>query len=233
MNFIHYHLLAKDLCLQYHDVLKILQVPDRSLNNPVVSETIQLVDELENIANIHGGYIIYDEVVIDKDKGSIHIEKKQINPGKKVCGYMNSADKIAVFVCTAGSGFSSYSNKYNHSGDYLKGFIVDTLGSLVVEKSMDLIQQKLEDEFLPLNLQITNRYSPGYCNWPTNDQQQLFSLLPENPCNIQLMDSSLMIPIKSVSGIIGIGKEAKKRAYACSVCNDKNCVYRKTNKELA
>lgn len=229
MNFIDYHLHINDLHLHYSDVLNILHVTDHSPDNPVVAETTRVFTQLEKIADIHGGYIVYERIIIDKDSGVISIEDKHINPRKQICGYMKGAEKIALFVCTAGEGFSSYSNKYNKEGDYLKGFIIDTMGSLVVEKSMDLIQQKLESEFSRLGLQITNRYSPGYCNWSTQDQRQLFSLLPGNPCNIRLSDSVLMIPIKSVSGIIGIGKGVKKRAYSCNICKDKTCIFRKVN----
>jgi hypothetical protein len=58
------------------------------------------------------------------------------------------------------------------------------------------------------------------------DQFKLFSLLPENFCGIRLTDSALMIPIKSVSGIIGIGENVERKNYPCEICNMKDC-YRK------
>lgn len=65
----------------------------------------------------------------------------------------------------------------------------------------------------------TNRYSPGYCGWHVSEQQKLFSLFPvASPCGIQLTDSSLMIPIKSVSGIIGVGSHVRKLEYTCGLC---------------
>jgi len=145
---------------------------------------------------------------------------------------MKEAEKLALFVCTAGEGFTTRSHEYNKEGNYLKGFIVDTMGSWVVERAMDLIQEKLENVLRGLEMHITNRYSPGYCNWPVSDQQSLFSLLPELPCNIRLTGSSLMVPIKSVSGIIGIGKKVKKRGYTCDICNNKTCIYRNINRNF-
>ena len=104
---------------------------------------------------------------------------------------------------------------------------MDTMGSLVAEKSMDFIQSELEKQVLPEGMKITNRYSPGYCNWPVDDQKQLFSLLPANACDISLSASCLMVPIKSVSGIIGIGKNVRKSSYSCDICNNLTCIYRK------
>ena len=99
--------------------------------------------------------------------------------------------------------------------------------SLAVEKAMDCIHAALGEEQAERGLKITNRYSPGYCNWPLSDQQSLFAFVGENPTGIELSPSCLMHPIKSVSGIIGIGKEARRRAYGCVVCQNKTCIYRK------
>jgi hypothetical protein len=105
---------------------------------------------------------------------------------------------------------------------------LDTFGSLVAEKTADYLQTQLQMETTGSGLKITNRYSPGYCNWPVAGQQQLFELLPAgNPCRFSLTESMLMMPVKSVSGIVGIGKNVKRHEYACNVCSDKNCVYRK------
>lgn len=140
---------------------------------------------------------------------------------------MEEAEKIAVFICTAGQGFSDYSRKYNKEGEYLKGYIVDTMGSVVVEKSMDFIQSELEKQVQSEGMKITNRYSPGYCNWPVDDQKLLFSLVPAHTCEISLSASCLMVPIKSVSGIIGIGRNVRKSSYSCDICNNLTCIYRK------
>ena len=100
------------------------------------------------------------------------------------------------------------------------------MGSEIVESAMDSIQFSLEEELKSHGLYITNRYSPGYCGWNVADQQKLFTFFPKNFCDIKLSDTSLMYPIKSISGIIGIGKEVKKDNYPCKLCDDKNCIYR-------
>lgn len=226
MTFVEHHIEPDDLHLHCSDLLQLLQVPDHSPDNPVVHEAIELFGQLSELTSIQGGYMVYDNPFIDKKEGLIKILDKQINSQQQICEYMKGAEKLALFVCTAGEGFTTRSHEYNKEGEYLKGFITDTMGSWVVERAMDLIQEKLKNTFRELEMHITNRYSPGYCNWPVSDQQSLFSLLPEQPCNIRLTGSSLMIPIKSVSGIIGIGKKVKKRGYACDICNNKKCIYR-------
>ena len=72
----------------------------------------------------------------------------------------------------------------------------------------------------------TNRYSPGYCGWNVSEQKNIFQLIPEKFCGIELTDSCVMVPMKSVSGIIGIGKEVRYNPYTCNLCKMENCFYR-------
>jgi cobalamin-dependent methionine synthase I len=105
------------------------------------------------------------------------------------------------------------------------------VGSVTVEKAMDKIQEILDTEMQKTGLTISDRYSPGYCDWSVGEQQLLFTLMPKDFCGVSLSDSSLMKPIKSVSGIIGIGKELRQKGYQCDWCSDKNCIYGKIKRQ--
>ena len=90
-----------------------------------------------------------------------------------------------------------------------------------------LMQNDLEEQMSKEGKKITNRFSPGYCGWNVSEQHKLFSLLPGNFCGIRLTESALMDPVKSVSGIIGIGPDVRRMPYTCSLCDMKNCIYRR------
>lgn len=92
---------------------------------------------------------------------------------------------------------------------------------------MDKIQDEMEQHLRQYGLNITDRYSPGYCGWNVDEQQKLFSLFPDKFCGVTLTPHSLMQPVKSVSGIIGIGPEVSRKGYTCNVCDMANCIYRK------
>ena len=112
---------------------------------------------------------------------------------------------------------------YFRNGDPVTGYIIDTIGSEAVERVADILESRLLDVLADDSLKITNRYSPGYCDWSVSEQQKLFSLLPEHFCGINLTDSSLMIPVKSVSGIIGIGSDVTREEYPCRFCSRTDC----------
>ena len=55
------------------------------------------------------------------------------------------------------------------------------------------------------------------------EQRKLFTLLPPAPCGITLTDSCLMLPIKSISGVMAVGSCVEKRPYGCAICGRKDC----------
>ena len=173
-----------------------------------------------------GGYRIMPAAA-DLQRGAVTVGGAELLTGVQVCGYMKEADRAALFVCTAGEVFTEMTRALNAEGEFLEAYVVDAIGSLTVERTMDNIQSELEREMAAQGLRITNRYSPGYCNWPLVGQQALFSAIGEHGTGVTLSSTSLMSPIKSVSGIIGIGPDVRRREYGCAVCNNKTCIYRK------
>lgn len=226
-SFHRFDLIPEQLNLSFESVLSTLWVLDDSDENPVVTIAHEIYARLSDICQIRGGYIVVRPSDIDFKTGMITIGDTILDCGRQICGYLRHSEQLILFICTAGEKFTQLRQDFDKNNDYLSGFVVDTFGSMVVEGAMDYIQQQIESDYAALGSKITNRYSPGYCNWPLVDQRKLFGLLPPNDCQIQLTNSSLMLPIKSVSGLIGIGREVRKSKYACDICNNKECMYRK------
>ena len=189
----------------------------------LISKEIELVKSYENL---QGGYRIYDELRFDNGKHTIIFDDVTFHVGKQVMQHLRNSEMLAFFACTAGAEITDRSQKYMSAGDYLEGYVADLTGSLLVDAAMDLVQKRLTDEMGQRGLKVTNRYSPGYCHWNVDEQHLLFSIFPENFCGITLSDSALMHPIKSVSGVIGIGRNVCFTKYVCNACSEKNCIYR-------
>ena len=173
-----------------------------------------------------GGYRIVPASA-DLQRGVVMAGEVALETGVQVCGYMKGAESVALFVCTAGELFTEMSHALNAEGDFLEAYVVDAIGSLAVERAMDNIQSALERDMAACGVRITNRYSPGYCNWPLVGQRALFGAIGEHGTGVTLSATCLMSPIKSVSGIIGIGASVRRREYGCAVCKNATCIYRK------
>ena len=223
-DFIKYHLPYHELIVDPHRTAPLLGY-ESQLPDDILAMVKEVMDETTDCFEIYGGYRIFDEVRFIEDGNHIYIHDMEFSPQKIVYHQMKRSDQIALFVCTAGPGISDWSHRMMPD-DPLKGFIADILGSVVVETAIDVIHQKLNDQMEEAGLKITNRYSPGYCGWFVFEQHKLFSLLPKDICNIKLTESALMMPIKSVSGFIGIGDHVSFNPYTCKLCHLPNCVYR-------
>jgi hypothetical protein len=189
-----------------------------------------LFEQGSQIFQIIGGYQVFDTLTFNQELRELAIENVNFDVKKVVFNMLRQSSRIAVFVCTAGDKIHELSRQYMAEGDMLKGYVYDLFGSLVVESAMDLVQQSLRLEMDSEGYKITNRYSPGYCGWTVDHQKKLFSLLDQNFSFVKLSDTCLMQPIKSVSGIIGIGHEVKYNDYTCHICDSTNCLYKNLKK---
>ena len=209
-------------------VLGYKENEDRSLVTNLIEE---ILTECHDISNIKAEYRVYKGVQFDNEAKSITINNIRFEIKKIVYVQIKKSDSVAIFLCTAGAEIGLRSRKAMQERDLLKGYIYDVIGSEIVEAAADLMQADLERNLLETGKKITNRYSPGYCGWDVAEQHNLFELLPENFCDVKLTPSALMDPVKSVSGIIGIGENIKSNPYTCRMCGMKDCVYRRAREK--
>lgn len=172
---------------------------------------------------IEGGYVCLPAKV---DRETIVVENNYFHVGAAIAKRFRGAAQVAVFACTAGRLVSDRINELNAQRHIMEAYLLDVLGSVMVEKAMDKIQGFIEAECSLKGSNSTNRYSPGYIDWSVEEQTALFSLLPKNYCGITLTESCLMLPVKSISGFIGIGNDVRFQKHECHHCNSINCLYR-------
>jgi hypothetical protein len=212
------------------DIEELLALDNNEIPEPFPTLVKKGLSDAPDYCEIKGGIKIIQSVVSDNQKGTLKIGNQLFLPAKIVMLQLKNATSIAVFACTAGSGISDYAKSVSEKGDLMFGYVLDVIGSVIVEKAMRKIESELESDLNKAELYNSDCFSPGYCEWNVSEQQKLFNLLPKGFCGITLSGSSLMNPIKSVSGIIGIGPEMKKKGYQCYWCNDANCIYGKRNR---
>jgi hypothetical protein len=205
---------------------KLIGYDSGTAPEPIPELISTVLNAAEKITDIKGKYLITVDYSANNNRESIRINNHYFNTGKIVTNYIRKSEQFVFFIVTAGKEVEIQSHKYLNGNDPLLGYIFDVLGSLTVESAVGKFQLDLEEHFKKAGLKITNPYSPGYCGWPVSDQQELFTLFDQDTCGIKLSKTCLMDPIKSVSGIIGIGRNIKKQPYSCTICDAKNCLYR-------
>lgn len=181
----------------------------------------QLINEVLLIGKPLFGY----QVVKGQPSGPKSVEWNGVSfhPGAIITNAMKSCEEYIFLVATVGKDVDEWIKDINVSGDIMKMYIADMIGSALTELSADYAYNYLQAIFKEENFNLTNSYSPGYCDWNVSEQHLFFSLLPPSFCGIHLSESSLMSPIKSTSCVIGAGHEVTKSPYRCDVCQKKDC----------
>lgn len=217
----------RDLKLTVDQIERLLGYPEGISHQTIAAMVASLLKEVEKICDLKAEYRIYENIVLHDANKSIEVNNTIFSIGKIIYSQIIKSDSVVFFACTAGNEIGKRSRQAMKEGDLLEGYIFDVIGSEAVEAVADLMQDDLQAGLAVSGRKITNRFSPGYCGWNVSEQHKLFGLIPNNHCGIRLTDSALMEPIKSVSGIIGMGYNVKRVPYTCNLCELKDCIYRK------
>lgn len=220
-----YDIAFSELGLTTEDILSEMGYgkvqPDEELRQHVA----ELLDEISRVSRPSCELALYPVTVLDDGLlvGDAWLgDVVKLATGETIASLMQGISQVAIFVATAGGDFEAYQHRIKERDDIIQTFIADTIGSAIAERAGDRAERHLEQVIGPA-LQHTHRFSPGYCGWRLAEQSHIFSLLEPDPCGITLSDVSLMTPIKSISGFIGIGLEVNRKQYGCQFCELEHC----------
>jgi len=158
-----------------------------------------------------------------------YIEGDIIFESDVIARLLERCHKVAVFALTIGSTLENVSAGLAEYGHVLKASVMDAIGSTLAEKTADDVQSCIAAAAVAKNLAVSRRFSPGYCDWHVSQQKMVFKALGGRTSGIWLTSSGLMIPRKSVSGIIGLGPFGLPDSYVpCRTCEKNHkCPWRR------
>lgn len=185
-----------------------------------------LLNEASVNSSAAGCYCYFKVVEINIPGGLVITDDAAIKCGPKIAKQLSGSEMIALFLATAGNSFDDWVRRKGLE-DIMAEYYCSSIGSVIADKVADLIEDEIRKYAESANMGITNRYSPGYCNWNIREQKMIFDLLPADKTGVVLTPSFLMKPIKSVSGIIGIGHGLTSGEYMCDICDMANCLVKR------
>jgi hypothetical protein len=144
------------------------------------------------------------------------------------------ADGLALFAATMGSSLASKSSELFAKGGPALGFMLDAVNSCAAERmgrQMGLrFVATLPDETRRAKELKVQYYCPGHCGWHISGQTKLFEVLHPEEIGITLNERWVMLPVKSISGILVAGDMDIHRfrpAFSfCGQCKEHKCVKR-------
>jgi hypothetical protein len=171
-------------------------------------------------------YVIRD---INSVRGSrVFIEGAVTFRSNIIAQLLEQCQKVAVFVLTIGSRLGDVVRQLAGDGLMVQAAVLDAIGSDATETLAHVVQDIISKEAEAEGLGISLRFSPGYCDWRVSQQKMVFRAMGGDTAGVRLTDGCLMVPQKSISGIIGIGPRDKVESYnPCQTCKKRDCIGRR------
>ena len=151
--------------------------------------------------------------------------------GNDIKEVVAESEKVLLIAATLGIYVEKLLRKTQIT-DMAKAVVVDAMASVAIEQFMDKIEDELKERYK--GFYFTNRFSPGYGDYPLEKQREVVKILnTEKKLGLSLSDSLLLNPTKSVTAVIGLNKNEVKGKINCTSkcmkCGNKNCPYRREN----
>ena len=134
---------------------------------------------------------------------------------------LDGANKVFPYIITVGPELE---REAAAQGDLLKQYYLEEMANYALEQAAAWLSKQLEARY---SLGSLSNMSPGSLeDWPITEQTKLFSIFgdTERLVGVRLTDSLLMLPRKSISGILFPSEEG---FVACKLCDRERCPGRK------
>jgi hypothetical protein len=166
-----------------------------------------------------------------REFGAVYTGEGRNESSSPVADIYPRAEHVALFAVTLGGETSRAIDQGFESGDFALASMLDALASEGADRLAELVERRFEEHLRALGWDTPGgtalRYSPGYCGWHVTGQRKLIAYLETEQIGVTLTDSCLMVPLKSVSGVILAGPSNIHRfrpTYLfCDACETRSC----------
>ena len=163
------------------------------------------------------------------DGSSVFIEGLIVFRSGVIARLLGQCCKVSVFVVTIGNRLEEMTGRLAEDGLILQSAVLDAIGSDAAERVGDFVQGRVGEMTGTQGLCISPPFSPGYCDWDVGQQKVVFQAVDGNSAGVHLTEGCMMVPRKSISGIIGIGlcNDNVEHYNPCKTCDKYDCEARR------
>ena len=150
--------------------------------------------------------------------------------GKSISALLHDCESCILFCATVGNDLDALIRKWQLK-DMSFAAMLDACASSAVESLCNSVEAQLREEYGAEGLYLTDRFSPGYGDFPLDIQPELCAVLDTaRKIGVVVSESLLMTPRKSVTAIIGLSKNPQRHfENGCRDCLLINsCKFRET-----
>jgi hypothetical protein len=183
---------------------RLFQLAEEALEEGLKLAQPQVVEERFSVESVGHDRLQFEGGASLKGEGIVH--------------HLASATEIAVVVCTIGPALDDRSSVVMDD-DIIRGLALYGVGSAAVEALANAVCRRIEQEAEERDLKTTIPLSPGMIGWSVEEgQPQIFQLIDAGRIDVALNPGGVMTPLKSLSMMIGLGKNVADQGLTCDYC---------------
>ena len=180
--------------------------------------------ELEQMASPRAMWKEYPLSIQDHvlDMGFLQTRSKSLERNLRDC------ERVILFAATLGSKVDVLLHRYNMI-QMSKAVVMQAASVAMLETFCDEKNQELKNSYEAKGWDLRPRFSPGYGDFPLECQREIAPALEMGKrIGINLTDTLLMMPSKSVTAVIGASRLPRNcTVQGCEVCAKRDCAYRR------
>jgi len=162
-------------------------------------------------------------------EGKLFLQGGGVVQSRLIASLLNSASEIVLAIATIGDCLEDRVEQYFRKGDSSRAFALDGWGTAALVSFGRRLYRQLQSTAGERKTTLSISFSPGHMEWPLEQQEVLFRLLPADKIGVRLTDSFLMIPKKSTSFMAGLGRGVVATGSKCDYCpRQKHCLFRQS-----
>ncbi len=217
------------------DEREVLRYQGYKVNSPLRGDIAEIlkneIDEGYKLIKPKAIYTQLDVIGIGEEK--IELANGSILHLRSLLEDFSNSSNIGIAVCTIGSALEERVDELFSIKYFAEALMLDSVGSVAVEGLADSVNYSICQAVNRLDMTVGARSSPGYGKWNLSDQEVLFQLCDAGRIGVHLNKQYMMIPRKSVSFCVGIGRGLVSYTMMnrCRRCNMKQCQYRQEGKD--
>jgi len=176
-------------------------------NQNVLRITEEEINRGYNLSKPQGIYSLI-KITCFTSKERINLENKLVfRFSKSIINKLKGASHLLVGVITIGDFLEKKVSELFSQGEYPRALALDAVGTVAVEYFSWRVRKMARQEVKEQGFKTSRHFSPGYSGWEVSQQEIIFKSIPADNIGVRLSKSYMMLPQKSLSWAIGVGKE--------------------------
>ena len=156
------------------------------------------------LSNPKGIWTLYD---YDCKTHTIQAEPPVKLQGESIAKHLAGCEKVILLAATIGENIEQAITNGFEQGSYTSAVLLDAAATTAIEETANEMERAIRPAMLSQGYEMRFRFSPGYGDFPIEQQTEIMALSHAGEIGISLSSALMLVPRKSITAIIGLYKK--------------------------